>query len=479
MCGQKKLKSMPMKECYDNRGACKTFGCESRGFRVRGSGGAFGLNPGFLNPDPQYVQGFCKSLNSPELTPAHREFLRVLRAAADGHAPDESPADWAAVLDLASLHQVAGFLYPIVCMWAPSCQPDAPLMARWRTSFLSAAAQYTRVALQARELLTALHTAGVRVIPLKGVWLAERVYADGACRPMCDIDLLVTAGELALARTTVERLGYATTDHYTIEGRDKHLHYQRPGGPLPLELHWNVWHVGVEAVDEPDLAQVWTDLHEELLHGVPVLVFPPERQLVHIAQHILHHVLTVPLRAYLDLILLCRRYAPDFNLTRLDDEARAWRVAFGAKFVLQVAVDIWGGTLPASLTSFTPSGGECERERSAALCAALQLNCESKQITPAFEAFCHASAFRRVWIGLACVCFPPSEIRLRYPLVVRRWGLVGGYLWRCADLIRRQGRAVRKAVGDGNSVDADLGNFATRRALSAWIRTRRGRSRDG
>ena len=68
-------------------------------------------------------------------------------------APGEPPADWAPVLDLASAHQVADFLYPLVREWDPPCQPAAPLMARWRTSFLGAASMYTRVAVQVRELL--------------------------------------------------------------------------------------------------------------------------------------------------------------------------------------------------------------------------------------------------------------------------------------------------------------------------------------
>ncbi len=412
----------------------------------------------------------------PDLSPEHRDLLRVLRAAADGHAPDEPPTDWATVLDLATLHQVDGFLYPQVREWAPVCQPAAPLMARWRTSFLGAASLYTRVAFQAHELLATLTAAGVRVIPLKGIWLAERVYQDGACRPMSDIDLLVSAEELSHARAAIERLGYATTNFYLSAERDNHVHYQRPDRPLPIELHWSLWHAGNEAVDKPDLTQAWTGLHEEILHGVSVPVFPPERQLVCLTQHILKHTLTVPLKAYLDLVLLCRTYASEFDLARLNDEARAWRVEFGTRFVLQAAFDIRGGRLPASLTSFLPSGDRCEEAGSAALCAALQLSSESRLITPALEAFHHTSGFRRLRIALGRVLLPPVEIRSGCAPGARRFGLAGGYVWRCADLIRRHGRAWRKAAGDGTVTDADLANFSTRQALSAWIRAQEPRA---
>jgi hypothetical protein len=52
------------------------------------------------------------------------------------------PADWASVLDLASAHGVDGFLYSRVRAWDPSLRPAAPLMARWRTSFLGAASMW-------------------------------------------------------------------------------------------------------------------------------------------------------------------------------------------------------------------------------------------------------------------------------------------------------------------------------------------------
>ena len=59
-----------------------------------------------------------------EGTPAQREFLHVLQAAVAGHPPDDAPADWASVLTLASAHQVAFYLYPLVRTWSPpSNQP--------------------------------------------------------------------------------------------------------------------------------------------------------------------------------------------------------------------------------------------------------------------------------------------------------------------------------------------------------------------
>lgn len=404
-----------------------------------------------------------------ELEPAQRDLLRVVRAAVSGSVPDQPPSDWAVVLELAHFHQLDHFLYLTVRNWPPSSRPEASLLARWRNAFMGAAAQYTRAAAQTAELLAALHAAGVRVVPLKGVWLAESIYEDGTCRPMCDMDLLVRPADLKTACTVFERLGYSTTDFYSSIERDKHIRYNHPDGILPVELHWRLWHEGkIRSLGEPDLEMIWSDLQEQKLHGAPVLVFPPDRQLVYLAQHIQHHSLVIPLRAYLDLILLCRRYAPQFEPSRLEAEARAWCVPFGARFVLQVAADIFG-EVPESVRFFLPGEGVHESERQAAMCAALQLNGESCKITVSMESCQQASLFRRLGLGLSRVFLPPDMIRSGYSKAVHRFGLPGGYLARLADLVRRRGQTWKTVARDDPAMDADLKNFRTRQMLSNWI----------
>jgi len=402
----------------------------------------------------------------PELSPTHRNLLCVLRAGVSGSLPETPPVDWAAILELAHLHQVDQFLYPIVRTWDPAFQPEEELMVKWRHSFLNAAANYTRASAQTTEFLKALHTAQVRVVPLKGIWLAENIYEDGACRPMCDIDLLVPPEDLVRARAVFERLGYTTTDYFSNLERDKHIRYTRPDTVLPIELHWRLWRTSEmdQHLSEPNSNRIWEGLQEEKLHGVPVHIFPPDRQLVYLAQHIQNHNLTVPLRAYLDLILLSR--CSQFNLARLNEEARTWQVPFSAKFIVQVAFDILGGE-SASLTSFLQA--DHEEKRRETVCAALHLSDESRQLTPAMAACQEASSFKRLGIGLSRILLPPNMIRSNYSQVVHRFGLVGGYISRCADLSRRRRRTWRNVAKNDPSLHADLANFTSRKALCEWI----------
>jgi len=408
-------------------------------------------------------------LTIPDLMPSQSDFLHVLRAAVGGFTPEQPLADWRSVIQLAHAHGVSNFLYDQVRTWEPSCQPDTALMDQWRITFLKSAVKYAHVTAQAHELLKALHDAEVDVIPLKGVLQAERLYTDGACRPMSDIDILVPIALLARARQCLEQLGYATTDFISTECRSKDTRYIRPNTPLPIEVHWRLWSED-DVISEPDPGRIWLGLHEEMLHGIPVLVFSPERQIVYMAQHILHHRLAIPLKAYLDIVLVSRHYAQQLDRTRLDQEKQAWQVAFGAQFVFDLMNDIFEWTLPELLSAADVPDGRYAEERHAALSAALNMTPKSMKITPVLEYCLHASWYNTLIMGIKRVFVSPAELRQLCPREVHRWGVAGGYIWRFINLFSRYGQALKKRKSHDDAFVSDLANFNTRQALSKWIR---------
>jgi hypothetical protein len=133
-------------------------------------------------------------------------------------------------------------------------------------------------------------------------------------------------------------------------------------------------------------------------------------------------------------------------------------------------LDIFGG-VPAPLSSFLLANGEYEKERHEALSAALQLNGESRQLTPPMAACHQASWVKRLQIGFSRVFVPAEMIRLSYWSAIRRFGLVGGYIARCIDLIRRRSRTWKNVTRNDPALKADLANFASREAINAWINT--------
>ena len=117
-------------------------------------------------------------------------------------------------------------------------------------------------------ILQALHAVDIPVIPLKGAWLSENIYDEGAQRPMCDFDLLVPLDEFDRARAAFETLGYTTPDHYFDPARDKDIHFFHSDHPMTVELHFRIWDSGHLADQIARLLED-DDLHRRLSEAGP------------------------------------------------------------------------------------------------------------------------------------------------------------------------------------------------------------------
>lgn len=95
----------------------------------------------------------------------------------------------------------------------------------------------------AGAVIGALERAGIESLPLKGVFLARRLYGDPGMRESSDIDLLVDRERLDEAAAVLGELGYEREAGATGVVRRPDLHHRmtnpRAGLP-PVELHWRV-----------------------------------------------------------------------------------------------------------------------------------------------------------------------------------------------------------------------------------------------
>lgn len=134
----------------------------------------------------------------------------VLRLAmgrgADG--PSATRGDWSLVLEVALRERCSSLAWlrggEIVRRQAP-----AHIVARWRTHVLRDHDYRERQLVALDESLRVLRMAGIEPVVLKGAPLADRLYGDPFARPAGDIDLLVTPGDRARARTALESVGWS------------------------------------------------------------------------------------------------------------------------------------------------------------------------------------------------------------------------------------------------------------------------------
>jgi hypothetical protein len=200
---------------------------------------------------------------------------------------------------------------------------------------------------QLHELLTTLAAAGVRVMTLKGAYLAEHVWDSPTLRPMTDVDLLVPSGPQAgAAHAALADLGYAPV-RQSMPGHRHAPRLYRPG-KLPVELHHTI-----EPCVSPSTLSVdslWTRAAPCVIAGVPALGLCSEDLLLHLAVHMgRSHVLGGWLVSVYDVHLWASQLGPSANWDEVIVRARA---AAAGRFVyaaLALAQRAFGTAVPSNV----------------------------------------------------------------------------------------------------------------------------------
>ncbi len=163
-------------------------------------------------------------------------------------------------------------------------------LAALRADYVQALRQAESEQQQIRQVAMALVDAGIETIFLKGADLRLRVYGDAAARPMADLDLLVSPGQVDRARQVLESLGFGLQAQcqdprpgWRARFRNE-LHFDPPAGwPLLVDLHWQLdnihrfYQLPYSALREKAIPSEYQEY--------PVKLLCPEHLLIHLALH--------------------------------------------------------------------------------------------------------------------------------------------------------------------------------------------------
>jgi hypothetical protein len=136
----------------------------------------------------------------------------------------------------------------------------------------------------------------VRVIPLKGVTLAESLYGDPAFRVCWDIDILVPATEVLRARRLLLAQRYTSPfpegfflHHQFLTSADCPLlpEIQREAVSYLLEVHWTL--MQHSSRDEEAMRELWSQARPQAWFGIQAYSLSPEWQFLYMAWHAACH----------------------------------------------------------------------------------------------------------------------------------------------------------------------------------------------
>jgi hypothetical protein len=270
--------------------------------------------------------------------------LRLLRG-----ADTPAPGAWDSIVKLALLQGVAPILHQKLgaagtLAGVPGTLADRLAQERRVTALanLGAYAEFQRIA-------RALGEAGIPVMQLKGLHLAELVYRDISLRPMSDLDVLVPRERVTEAIQVLrkEGFGYDEDLESAVQGMlDTKCNIglvQAERGTW-LEVHW--------ALDEPGGAgpgpvdEIWSSARPGRLGDTQALVMAPEFLLLHVCAHLAcNHAFAFSLRALCDIGEIVRAH-PGLDWQKVTEQALRHRWTRGVAAALRLARDHLGVPVP-------------------------------------------------------------------------------------------------------------------------------------
>ena len=144
------------------------------------------------------------------------------------------PPDWDKVMQLAQRHRVSPLLYEGLRRSAWSRVP-APVQALLKSQYTGNLKRNFRLAHHAARLIEDFAASGIRVIPYKGVFMADAVYGHLSSRLVNDIDLLIGPEDAGRANELLQMRGFAP-----VEKLDQEQVYRHSGLEIEIDLHWQI-----------------------------------------------------------------------------------------------------------------------------------------------------------------------------------------------------------------------------------------------
>lgn len=187
--------------------------------------------------------------------------------------------------------------------------------------------------------LQVLESAGVAVMLLKGVALAQTIYPTIADRPMADVDLLVHPCDRDRAGSALVAAGYRVVPEpeqrfspFDTEFTGEMVF--RRGHGVWIEVHWELtpaeWMRHLIALD---MEALWRDAIPLQVNGQRALQLSPPDTLLHLCLHLAVHGFRHPW-GQADICRLIAHYSP-FPWQQFVTRACAFRVRSLCYFVLQ------------------------------------------------------------------------------------------------------------------------------------------------
>jgi len=260
--------------------------------------------------------------------------------------------DWGAVVALALKQGVAPLLHHRLQAEGGFASVPAPLARQLEEERRTTALVNLRNYGEFRRMAQTLAGAGIPLIALKGLHLAELVYRDISLRPMSDLDILVPRDRVAQCFVVLRSLDYGHDEELGSAAEAMRntkcnlgLAHEKLG--IWLEVHWRLDELPGDVADP--IAEVWRSARPAKLGDADTQVMSPEFLLLHVCAHLAcNHAFSFSLRALCDIAQIVQAH-PELDWAAVVEHGSRhyWKRGVGAS--LRLAHDQLGVPVPAQV----------------------------------------------------------------------------------------------------------------------------------
>jgi hypothetical protein len=417
---------------------------------------------GYITPG---MQGTDANIGNPG-----EALLRLLSTGAAA-ARAFAPADWESILALAQRHGVAPLLHRQLHAdgLLGSLAPDtAERLAQTRRE---TALANLRLYGEFRIVAQALHAAGIPLMALKGLHLAELVYRDIGLRPMSDLDILVPRDQLRATLAALYAQGYRYNEVLAASepamSALNEITVIRPASGISVDVHWGLNEIPHAPAES--LREIWRCARAARLGDSEALVMPPELLLVHLCAHAAcANFFVADARVLCDVAEILRAY-PGLDWDKVVEHGSGHGWTRGVAAALRLARDHYG--VPVPEPALKALGGDALdpallADAIAQLLAATELP-EGLVTAPNLIALSGSASLREKAALLSRRLFPPrAELALLYGVPADAPRLPLYYALRLRDLARRYAAGAVALVARDPALAATAARHAR---LQRWI----------
>ncbi len=205
------------------------------------------------------------------------------------------------------------------------------------------------------SILGACEARQVWCAPLRGLTLAEDLFADLSLRPMGDIDLLIRKDDLSTVSEVLHEFGYGQMDRRTGYAADFYYtgkFIKDRHGWVIVEPHWSIAYPPF--LDRFDMDMVRSRCRRGEVIGLEAWLLSPEDVLLNLCFHLVHEGREAPLLRHLEIDRLIRKYGPGLDWSIVVSAADGSGQGFFIHRVLGEVIEIFDTPVPVEVLASLP-----------------------------------------------------------------------------------------------------------------------------